>query len=821
MRGSKKIKFVKILTLVAGMILILAITAWFLRNTLIQKISNPLLGEYGISVNSVSLDALATDNASIGYLELMHEKGTTISIDDLQLPIGESTDSTKRFAAKKVSIITSTRTEGEPFEIAKLIEQITSLHSNLGNTELLIAELDVSSYPSISNLAWSISADMQTLKLSVASIPMSISIFQAGDGTHKIEYSLPYLGGQESIVADIEYDSEVLTISGGAPLELAAWEKITKLIGIVPNEIDIQSGSASLSFAVNIPFDATLDATATARLAPSSPVRIEYFDGTDNSASILANTAQAFEVQSTILVPDWSLKQPRVSIVISYGEWIDIPMTIDGLSCQSGPSCTMKSTVVIDQTSLPIGDVGRLEIESVQTIDFSTAGIRADIYPGATLDIRNFKRSDTKIEGLSSELVSDSKIELTDDGWRINADSLDVAIESMAVTDEASFTMTIFLEKFLLADSDDIYSVSSGIFSPKSELTLGNMIISSPGFKGRISQRNSDISIDLDTVGLQQEGAISAKHNLENGDGMFQLTNATSSFSEQALSSRVSPWVHDADLVSGDISVSAEAAWTGDESGFSVNGSISLSASELAGYYTETAFAGLSTPLHFRLRPDEVTLEPSTMIIKVIDSGLPIENIQAGYELDLARIGIAFKDLEMTAFGGRITADPFSFYTDRDSNTLTLHADSIELDELLTIKEFEAIEVSGSVKAMIPITVERNTVSIANGTMTGEAPGGVIRYLPGAAIDIDGASSLDLVTKALSNFEYESLTSNVSLNKQGDLMLQLQLKGKNPDLDENRPVVLNLGVENNIPQMLKSLRAARAVEEILENRLEN
>jgi len=51
------------------------------------------------------------------------------------------------------------------------------------------------------------------------------------------------------------------------------------------------------------------------------------------------------------------------------------------------------------------------------------------------------------------------------------------------------------------------------------------------------------------------------------------------------------------------------------------------------------------------------------------------------------------------------------------------------------------------------------------------------------------------------------------------LNLQLRLTGRNPDLEEKRPVVLNLGVENNIPQMLKSLRAARAVEEILEKRL--
>jgi len=38
-------------------------------------------------------------------------------------------------------------------------------------------------------------------------------------------------------------------------------------------------------------------------------------------------------------------------------------------------------------------------------------------------------------------------------------------------------------------------------------------------------------------------------------------------------------------------------------------------------------------------------------------------------------------------------------------------------------------------------------------------------------------------------------------------------------MDNSRPVVLNLGVENNVIQMLRSLQAARAVEEILERRL--
>jgi hypothetical protein len=99
-------------------------------------------------------------------------------------------------------------------------------------------------------------------------------------------------------------------------------------------------------------------------------------------------------------------------------------------------------------------------------------------------------------------------------------------------------------------------------------------------------------------------------------------------------------------------------------------------------------------------------------------------------------------------------------------------------------------------------------------------PGGIIRYRPAAGSGAQpAASSIGIVTAALSNFAYESLTSDVSYSKDGDLKLQMQLKGRTPDLQEKRPVVLNLGVENNVPQMLKSLQAARSVEDILERRM--
>ena len=75
----------KYLAIVLTIVAILATVSWVLRNSIVQRISSPILADYDIELVDVSLDALATDTASIGYLELVHAKGTTIVIEDLML----------------------------------------------------------------------------------------------------------------------------------------------------------------------------------------------------------------------------------------------------------------------------------------------------------------------------------------------------------------------------------------------------------------------------------------------------------------------------------------------------------------------------------------------------------------------------------------------------------------------------------------------------------------------------------------------------------------------------------------------------------------
>jgi hypothetical protein len=133
------------------------------------------------------------------------------------------------------------------------------------------------------------------------------------------------------------------------------------------------------------------------------------------------------------------------------------------------------------------------------------------------------------------------------------------------------------------------------------------------------------------------------------------------------------------------------------------------------------------------------------------------------------------------------------------------------------LAEFDSIDIEGSISGILPVAITGDQITIAQGRLESDEPGGSIRYRAGDAGTDE--SQLGLATRALSDFEFESLTSEVTYTEDGDLLLAMRLEGVNPKMDPSQPVVLNLNLENNVPQMLRSLQATRSIQEIFERRL--
>ena len=816
-------KLSKGIAIAIGFIVVVGSITWYLRNTLIQRISNPLLQDFGIVVTDVSLDALATRDATISYLELVHDKGTTIAIENLTLPIRTSSNGLKTYRAERVSVITSTRDDAELFDLAQLIGQVVSLPGSLGPGELIVSEFELPPYPPIHDLHWTLTEGEQIIAAKVESITFLATISRTNATTHTIDFSLSNdsaTASDHSITAILRQTDQAVVLDGSSSMDLPAWEPLARLTGIVPHGISILSGVASLDFAVEIPNDATQPTSVTAELKPSSSLQFVYSEMPAEITTVSMESGSAVTLVATLPDVTWSLQQANASLLVFRDEWGSIPLAVSELSCEPGPVCLMNTVVEMTNAALPFGTAEQVHFSSAEKLVFRDEGLRIEVQPDAALEIGGLSMSDTGVKKLAAQLASNASIELTDTGWQLVADSLDASIDSMSLSEDVSVTASLFFENLVVSEMDEVLFAKAGLYIPPSQATFDTQMVDLPGVKGELLHQAASIAVDLQTIGLHKDGGIKALLNLDTGAGELFISDTAMSFGARDLSSRVKPWDNNWDIADGIIFVDLEARWDQSDTGLNVSGKTSTRIDNLSGHYGDTAFVGLSTTLEATYESAAGSaVKPSSFTLALIDMGLPLENISANYTLYPELIAFDMDSLEMAAFGGSIRADPFSFRTDRSRNTVILRGKSIELSALLTLKEFEAIEVSGSIGALLPVTIEGDTITIVNGTLTGEAPGGVIRYLPGRDPDVVDTSSIGMVTRALSNLEYETLTSEVEYNSDGDLNLQLHLTGRNPDLDENRPVVLNLGVENNVPQMLKSLQAARAVEEILEKRL--
>ena len=60
------------------------------------------------------------------------------------------------------------------------------------------------------------------------------------------------------------------------------------------------------------------------------------------------------------------------------------------------------------------------------------------------------------------------------------------------------------------------------------------------------------------------------------------------------------------------------------------------------------------------------------------------------------------------------------------------------------------------------------------------------------------------------------MNTEVFYFEDGELLLNVQLQGSNPDMNNGQPINLNVNIIDHIPSLLKSLQASRVITEELE-----
>lgn len=804
----------RILIAIALLAIVALASVWMLRNSIIRELSGPLLAQYGLEITDVSLDAIATANASIGYLELRHSGGTTIGIDDLDLDVRKSAGGRRRYAAGRVTIALAESDGGESLELVALIRQTLALPDAVPLIDVAIGELRLAPYPAVQDLAWSTYADRQTFGARIGDNAIDFGLERTSEDRYVARLELDTKEAPpQTIRTNIEDTAAAIRLDTESALDLDALGALAERFELLPDDLEIESADATLSLHAEIPDAPAPAVTIDAVITPAADWRVRYADDT----AVTIALPGTLDVAASFPGADWEVVIDDATVSIAHPSIADAVVTLAGVSCRRGIACAATARASANRIDIGTGSAESLGAAATLDVETDPGGVlRVTAAPGATASASSIVAGDSRIARLAADFVSETVFERRDGGWRVSADSIDATLDELA-TAGVTADSPLFLENPVVEAGDGGVSASTGVFTSGIRLTFGESAAQLPGLRGTVNLGDQRIVAELETVGLAADGRVNLSYDLSSGATGIDVAGAKIDFAKQPLSARANLPLPQFDLAAGALTIDASFERAPRRP---LGGSVALGLADAAGFYSDIAFTGASTNLELNYRPmTGIEATPASASVAFVDVGVPLRNLEADYHLHIGEESIDVSGLTLDAFGGKITAEPFSLGTDSEPDTVLVHLQSMDIAEMMAIKEFRAVEVSGRFDADLPLEIGPDGITMDDGRLTGLPPGGVIRYRAGEAGDAAGSSPLGIAQKALSNFEYETLTADVDYDESGNLVVQMQLRGRNPDMEESRPVVLNLGVENNIPQMLRSLQASRNVQDVLERRV--
>ena len=107
------------------------------------------------------------------------------------------------------------------------------------------------------------------------------------------------------------------------------------------------------------------------------------------------------------------------------------------------------------------------------------------------------------------------------------------------------------------------------------------------------------------------------------------------------------------------------------------------------------------------------------------------------------------------------------------------------------------------------------------GSLAARPPGGQLQlHSERAEALAKSQPSMKLITDALEDFHYTVLASEVSYDEDGKLLLGLRLEGRNPALENGRPVHFNINLEEDLPAMIASIQLSNQITDVVKKRLQ-
>jgi len=280
------------------------------------------------------------------------------------------------------------------------------------------------------------------------------------------------------------------------------------------------------------------------------------------------------------------------------------------------------------------------------------------------------------------------------------------------------------------------------------------------------------------------------------------------------LAATLNQWPGSLQLDAGTLTLGAHLYWSDGD----LLADAGLAVKDLSGLLDRTAWSGLSGRLDVSYG-ESLIVRTWDMQLQSLNPGMEIGpvTLSASYEAPVAEIGSGiFTLIEGRAglFGGEAWIQPGEWPVVQRPVQLLVELNDVQLEKLLEAYPAEGVAANGVLEGRLPVQMDNKGVQVTGGSIRALAPGGMLR-LPAGQLQAMMGSSVEVtpVVQALQNFNYTALASTIDYDLNGKLNMGLRVQGRNPEVQEGRPIVLNIQLEEDIPALLTSLQLSGRVNE--------
>jgi len=467
-------------------------------------------------------------------------------------------------------------------------------------------------------------------------------------------------------------------------------------------------------------------------------------------------------------------------------------------------------------------------------LEWNKEALELEFKAGAKLNVAAFKYDDFKVKSVIASLSEKAKCRYSIDSENLMCGMLKMNIQPLKADVKDMSAMvnntTLSIQNFKMNHAGYHFNLITD--AAKLTLMRDELGIKVDKLKSVLEYRNSKLAAKgtFQAAAGDVTGHFDVHHDPAVDIGQLNYKIVPINFSiHTGLPSRL--LVNDSlplRLNAGRMSVSGHLSWKNTnklkKKSLQFHKQLNMNVDKLGGYYNKTTFSGLSTQFVLQGTDSLSLRRPAQITLDQLNPGLAITDIKLSGDFKLGTDYtpvIIVKNMQAESFGGIISADIIDIDFNRENNPFILQFNHFDIKRLLELEQSQGLSGTGLIDGKLPFDYSSKGLSMLNGHIEARIPGGVLQYAATDSIKSMAQSNpnMKLLLGALSNFNYSHLNAKTNYSPDGKLVLNVALKGNNPDFQQGKPIHLNVNVEENILTLLRSLQLGDKLSDSISERL--